>query len=259
MMKNFKKIMFVWVFFSGAFSHASVVTRLLSHLETDFVNVSVKTQEHDELESSIQLGGLELTPPRVACDRPVLQRWVSREPVTVALVQEVLGSEAMVAVGAAGVSSGAAVKFKSAGEKNSVEEILYALNIQAKVDNVNYVFRIAEYDDYQAVIAYRDALVFSIRTEWTGTQAPKPYVSRLVVGFNSWFAPGVDRVILNEATASDLDEMYLHPKFFSEKSPVGMRLVIEEKSKAARVLFPFESHGSHDAEDFVAFDSSRTH
>jgi hypothetical protein len=256
MMKKFKKIIFVWVLFTGAFSHASVVTRLLSHLETDFVNVSVKTPEHDELETSVQLGGLELTPPRTACDRSVRQRWVSREPVTVALVQEVLGLDAMVAVGAEGVSSGAAVKFKSAGEKNSVEEILYALNIQAKADHVNYVFKLAEYDDYQTAIANHDALVFSIRTEWTGTQAPKPYVSRLAVGFNSWFVPGMDRVILNEATASDLNELYLHPQFFSDRSPVGMRLVIEEKSKAARVLFPCEDRVLHDAEDFDSADSS---
>ena len=234
--------------------YASVVGELVSQIESQFVDISVDPAEGGDGQRGLQdlsldhtlltMGSsgfavdsvVDQTPPSVhSAQSSPSTRWIGLLPVSQEFFLRVLGTNPS---GSSEVSSlpVTGVKYKSTGMRDSVQEFFDVLNQLAKEEEVPFRFKLPEEEDYYLSVR-RGGVVLGGVQEWTATRASAPYVSRLVLGFDPELSPHKGVTILDEGTLPQLDVMYLHPSFFSDKTKLGFRIVIEVKPKAARVLF----------------------
>ena len=235
-------------------AHASIVEELLSQLETDFVEVSSRSAESIEIQrgvhdlsrdhdllmmnglGSASAGAVDQTPPSAHSDlSSPATRWISLLPVNQDLFSRVLGAK----LSAHSIDLSLpvrGVKYQSTGDNDSIEEFFSVLNQLAKEEGAAFRFKLPEEEDYYFSFSH-GGVVFGGVQEWTATRPRAPYASRLVIGFDPELSPHQGVVVLDQTTFPDLNSMFLDPSFYSDKTQLGFRMVIEVKPKAARVLF----------------------
>ncbi|NBU20897.1 hypothetical protein EBS43_05730 [bacterium] len=233
----------------GAPAQASIVNEIVTSLATDFVEV---TEPASVTESG---GGVAVAPaPSVGGEEDVPSRssvWLSKKPVSQHLFVKVLGNNPSAFKEAKFCSSdhvsGAqpmcphlavdGVRYYSVGERNSIDEFLDALNDLARAEVSPYRFRLPVEEELLRSVDSK-SLILTGLPEWTASRARAPYISKLVVQYKPFHLKSASHqeVLFDSVSAAQLERKYLHPEFFSEKTRLSFRIIVETKPAIASAL-----------------------